>query len=108
MTQVEIAVLLSAVFTLSLIYVLWPKSTSAPAQVETSVPVHEPEVIGYYVQLYCCGLQLLRCADDEDGTRNHEERFYVCSECGREVWVVVRKQVTEGKHASKNYAGARG
>jgi predicted RNA-binding Zn-ribbon protein involved in translation (DUF1610 family) len=106
MTQVDAVLLASAVFTLSMLYLFWPRSTgSTEAPIETPA---DPEVnpISYFVQMYCCGLLLIRCADNGDGRDG--ERVYVCSECGREVWVVVRKQVTEEKHASRNHAGARG
>jgi hypothetical protein len=107
MTDVGQAIFYSAAFVaLALLYMFWPKSKD-----EAGVPVKaaaepEPEIIGYYVQLYCCGLQLVRCADDETHPHDREERFYVCSECGREVWVVVRKQVTEAKDGSRNHASA--
>jgi hypothetical protein len=111
MTQVDLAVLISAVFTLSLLYLLWPKSTTKvepiEIEIETPTPAKPADPLNtYYVQMYCCGLLLTRCADDSDGRDG--ERMYTCIECGRELLIVVRKQVTEARDGSRNYAGARG
>jgi hypothetical protein len=107
MTDVGQAVFYSAAFVaLAVLYLLWPKSddvADVPVKADASPT---PEVIGYYVQLYCCGLLLVRCADDGRRSNDRDERFYVCSECGREVWAVVRKQLTEATDASRNHASS--